>query len=130
MPITPLFASIFAIIFVFLSMRVALRRRRQRISVGSGGDMELELAIRAHANFIEYVPISLILMWFLEVIAHASGLVLILGTALLLARLAHIVGILDTENKLIFRSVGMLVTFAVILISSMILIWHYFPVMV
>lgn len=130
MPITPLFASLFAILFVVLSLRVALRRRRRRISIGSGGDEELEIAIRAHANFIEYVPIALILMWFLEVIAHASGLVLILGTALFFARLAHIVGITDTQNKLIFRFVGMIVTFAVILISSAVLIWHYLPVVI
>lgn len=127
MPVTPLFAAVFAIIYVYLSFRVIAHRFTKQISLGTGGDKNLEKAIRIQANFGEYIPISLLLFWFLEVITYASGLVLILGTVLLLARFSHIIGLNDTKNKLIFRQVGMVATFTVILIASVKLIWHYLP---
>ncbi len=130
MPITPLYASLFAIIYVYLSLNVIKHRFSKKNSVASGGDESLNIAIRIHGNFIEYVPISLILFWFIEVIAFASYWVVILGSVLLLARIAHIIGMNDTKNMLIFRQIGMVATFAVILISAAILIWHYLPVLI
>jgi hypothetical protein len=36
------------------------------VSLGDGGDKELQTWIRAHANFIEYVPLCLILIYTLS----------------------------------------------------------------
>lgn len=127
MPITPFFAAIFAIMYILLSCRVIKHRYVKRIDLGSAGDPKLEKAIRTQANFGEYVPLALLLMWFLEVIRHSSMLSLWLGSVLLLGRIAHVVGINDTKNKLIFRQLGIIATFAVILIAAGVLIWHYVP---
>ena len=57
------FAAILAILYIQLSFRVIKLRRAKRISLGDGGDKSLQAAIRTHANFIEYVPFSLILLF-------------------------------------------------------------------
>lgn len=59
---TPIFAALLGLIFFFLSLRTSLERRRAKVSLGDGGDPGLQGAIRAHGNFIEYVPISLLLI--------------------------------------------------------------------
>lgn len=128
MPITPFFAAIFAVIYVILSLGVIKHRLGKKVSLGSGQDPQLEKAIRIQGNFAEYVPFALLLMWFLEIIAYEHTLVLILGTALLLARLAHVVGMREPKKYFIFRQLGALITFVVLLISAARLIWQYIPV--
>lgn len=128
MPITPFFTAILAIIYVWLSFGVIKHRFSKKISMGSAGDPALEKAMRIQGNFGEYVPISLLLLWFLEVVTYSSGLAFILGCVLVLSRFSHIVGLNDSATKLIFRQIGTLGTFAVILVSSAVLIWHYLPV--
>jgi len=128
MPITPLFAAIFAIIYVVLSFGVIKHRFAKQVSLGDGQDKQLQTAIRAHGNFAEYVPFALLLMWFLEIVAYEFTLVLILGTALLVARLAHVVGLRDPKKYIVLRQLGTMATFAVLLFSAGRLIWQYFPV--
>ncbi len=67
MLITPAYAAIFAFIFVALSVRTLRLRRQLRVAIGYGNEPKLERAARAHANFAEYVPISILLIYFLEI---------------------------------------------------------------
>ena len=127
MPVTPLFAAILAIIYVWLFFGVIKHRFSKQISLGSADDKSLEKAIRIQGDFYEHVPISLILIWFLEIITYSSSLTFILGCVLILARFAHIISLNDIATKMIFRQIGVLGTFAVILVSSVVLIWHYLP---
>ncbi|MFM8613458.1 MAG: MAPEG family protein [Alphaproteobacteria bacterium] len=50
------------LIFLWLSFRVIRYRRAERIPIGSGGNAALERAIRAHANFAEFVPFAVLLL--------------------------------------------------------------------
>jgi len=129
MPITPLFAAIFAIFYIVLSFKVISHRLNKQISLGSANDKDLETAIRVHGNFSEYVPLALLLMWFLEVIVYSSDLTMMLGCILLFSRFAHVIGLNDMKNKMIYRRVGMLGTFAVILVAAVRLIVHYLPIL-
>ena len=79
MPITPLFAAIFGIIYVVLAFGVIKLRFKGQVSLGDGGDEELEKAIRVHGNFAEYVPFTLLLLWFVEQMSLSFGLVLVLS---------------------------------------------------
>jgi uncharacterized membrane protein YecN with MAPEG domain len=58
--ITTLIACILAALFLRLSFGVIRLRRHHKVGLGSGGVDDLERAIRAQANFAEYVPIALI----------------------------------------------------------------------
>lgn len=76
-----------------LAQNVARLRGRKKIFLGDGGDTEMLGAIRAHANFIEFVPLSLILI--LTVMDHYGGpLSGILAAILLVSRLLHAGGML------------------------------------
>lgn len=126
-PITPLFAAIFALFYLYLSFDVIRYRFKGKISIGDGGNKDLQLATRVHANFIEYVPLALILMWGIELVIYDSRLAYVLGMVLLIGRVLHVVGMHHPKNFLICRQIGTLATFAVLLLAALRLIWHYLP---
>ena len=64
--VVPFYAAIFALIYIGLTIRVIMLRNTKHVSLGNGGDPVLERAIRIHANFIEYVPLALILLTTME----------------------------------------------------------------
>ena len=128
MPITPLFIALFALIYIVLSIGVIRLRLAAGVGQGSGDNAELERSIRAHANFAEYVPLALLLLWSLETISYDSTLAFILGCVLLVSRILHVIGIRDPQRFMLLRKIGIVATFAVLLIGSLRLIWHYLPV--
>lgn len=130
MPITPLFAALFALMYVILSIGVIRIRFTDKISLGDGGNKQLEIATRIHGNFIEYVPLCLVLFWFVERITFNSQLVFVLACVLLLARVAHVIGLRHAKPLLILRQLGVIATFIVILICALYLVWWYLPVSV
>ena len=109
--ITSLVASIAAIIFVHLSFNVIKLRRKNHVRMGNGGVEELERAIRAHANFAEYVPIGLILLACLEANEASWWLVLLPGIALIIGRIIHAIGVQEPPPHINKRVLGMKITF-------------------
>lgn len=123
--ITPLFAALLGLIFFFLSLRTSLERRRARVSIGDGGDKGLLMAIRAHGNFIEYVPISLLLMAFLEMRAVSIYVIMVLGTMLVAGRCLHAIGISRANANIRLRQIGAGLSLLVLLIASLWLLYSY-----
>ena len=130
MPITPIFAAVLALIYVVLSFRVIQIRFKQRINLGDGGLANLNTRIRVHANFAEYVPIALILLWFVETITFNRALTLALAALLLISRIMHVIGMHKPKKLIILRQIGMLGTFAVLLGASVALIRYYLPLFI
>jgi uncharacterized membrane protein YecN with MAPEG domain len=89
MVVTPLYAAVLVLWFTLLSLHVVRRRRQTRVSLGDGGNHVLQRAIRAHANFAEYVPLALILLLVLELSRFSIYLLHAIGATLVLARLLH-----------------------------------------
>jgi len=67
MNITLLYAALLGLLFVVLSVRTLLLRRRLSIAIGDAGSESMLRAMRVHANFAEYVPLSLLLIYLVEV---------------------------------------------------------------
>ncbi len=130
MIITPLFAAILGLLYVYLSFGVSKIRLSQRISMGTGESNALDRAIRAHGNFSEYVPMTLLLLWFVETLTVSRLLIVILGTALVLGRVLHAVGMLYPKKWLILRQLGILLNYAVIVLLCVYLIYWYYPLAV
>jgi uncharacterized membrane protein YecN with MAPEG domain len=122
--IVPLYAAIFALIFVGLSMRVANTRRVMQIGLGTGNNVTLERRIRVQGNFAEYVPFALILLSFVEMQGSAKWLVHALCLALLAARVAHAYGVAQEPETIPIRASAMVVTFAVFILASAILLFN------
>jgi len=123
--ITPLYAALAALILVFLTFRVIGLRRGKKVAFGDGGVPELVHAIRAHGNFVEYVPFALLLILLVELTGGARGTVHGLGAALIAARLFHLWGVLPVNGPFFGRALGIVLTLLVILGAAARLLMHY-----
>ena len=93
MHITLIYGGLLGLLFLLLSFWVVKRRAQFKVMIGEGEAPEMLSAIRAHGNFAEYVPLTLLLMALCE-LAGVGALWLHLGGALLLAgRILHAIGI-------------------------------------
>ncbi|MZR30983.1 glutathione metabolism protein [Sneathiella sp. DP05] len=125
MTITPIFAALLALVFVLLSIRTVKARRRSKISLGDGGDNALQMAVRAHGNFIEYVPITLLLMTFLEMRTVSIYVLIALGSLLFVGRCCHAIGFSGANMNFRFRAIGMVLTFIALIVASLWLLYTY-----
>ncbi len=123
--ITPFYAALIALIFVILSVRTLLLRRRLGIAIGTGEDLKLTRAMRVHSNFAEYVPIALILIYFLEVGTDTDVWIHILCVSLIGGRLLHAYGVSQIKEDYRFRVAGMMLTLGCIIFASTRLIVSY-----
>jgi uncharacterized membrane protein YecN with MAPEG domain len=105
--VTTLIACILATFFIRLSFGVIRLRRHHKVGLGDGGVDDLERAIRAQANFAEYVPLALILMACLEFNGAPLWLIAILGVALVAGRVIHAKGINQPPPHFRNRIIGM-----------------------
>ncbi len=122
---TPLYAAIIGLVFVVLSVRTLLLRRRLGIAIGTGEDPELTRAMRVHSNFAEYVPLALILFYFLEVETDVDLWIHVLCISLIVGRLLHAYGVSQVEENYRFRMAGMILTLGSIISASTRLIVSY-----
>lgn len=125
LPITGLYAGLLALILVVLGIQVGIHRGRTGISILYGQDMNLATAIRRHANFTEGVPLALILLAALELNGAPRGLLHGLGAALVLARIAHPLGLQHDNMRSPLRVIGALGTTLITIIAAVALIWGY-----
>jgi uncharacterized membrane protein YecN with MAPEG domain len=123
--ITPLYAALAALILVALTFRVILLRNKFKVPVGDGGHIEVERAIRAHGNFIEYVPLALLLILLCELTGASARTVHGLGAALIVARLAHAWGLSANEGVSAGRGIGIILTIFVLIGAAVRLLLHY-----
>ncbi|MBL25704.1 MAG: hypothetical protein CMM48_17615 [Rhodospirillaceae bacterium] len=114
--ITGLYAAILAILLVAASINVIRNRVKNEVDLGDGGKGVMLRAIRAQGNFIEYVPMALILMLLLELNRESATLLHGLGITLVVGRLLHFYSIVG--EKMPPRLAGMLCTFGVLLVGA------------
>lgn len=119
MHVTFLYAALLALFFVALSLRTLLLRRRLRIAVGDKGNEAMLRAMRVHANFAEYVPLCLLLFYFVEQSGARPMLVHALGISLVLGRLLHAWGVSQVRENYRFRVLGMTLTFLPLIAASL-----------
>ena len=105
LPITLTFAAACALLNLWLAIRCARFRIRDKILHGDAGHGLLARRMRAHANFIEYTPIILILFALIELAAGASLWLWIGALAYVLARVAHAFG-MDADRPTAWRAGG------------------------
>jgi uncharacterized protein len=129
MPIltTSLYAALLAIVCIVLAGMVgSLRGKKKTISLGDGGDPDLLVAMRRHLNFVEYVPLALLLIALVELNGGSKTLIHALGAILLAARIIHPFGIDANDMRKMPRFIGAFATIAVTLIAAGTLLWQYF----
>jgi len=116
--VVPLYASLLALFYVYLSARTIGVRRKAQISIGDGGDEAMLRAMRVHANFSEYAPITLVLLALMDIQGGQIWLLHALGVLFSVARLSHAYGISSAQAPGKFRVGGMVGTFTTLTISA------------
>lgn len=123
--ITAFYAALLALMFLALTWYVILGRISHKISLGDAGNDNMQKRIRIHANFAEFVPFALLLMWFSEMqnapiwSIHVGGILLIVG------RICHIWGILHKHVPNVQRVLGNALTQLVILAAALWCVWIF-----
>ena len=117
--ITAIYLAVLALLYAGLAIQVARLRQRDRAAFGDNGSLALRSAIRAHANFIEYVPIITLMVAMLEMSGLPPMRVHVLMGALVVSRLLHPLGMYAAPNTLQFRigRVGGITITLILLIS-------------
>lgn len=119
MPVFFVCAGLLGLLAVSLTLAVARLRGQKKIFLGDGGDKEMLSAIRAHANFMEFVPLCLLLIYMVSDF-HRFWTVAVLSLALLLARVLHAAGMLGFIP--LGRTIGATVTTIILLVTSVLMV--------
>ena len=109
--ITGLYAAFLAFLYVRISLKVIGARRQNRISLGAGAQGEISAIVSAHSNFAAYVPLLLLLTYFLEVGGRTSPYVLhVIAALYTLGRVLHYLAFRGPTMKFRLRVAGMQLT--------------------
>jgi uncharacterized protein len=128
--VTGFYLGLLALIYAALALEVARLRRGNRVLFGDGENVRLRSAIRAHANFIEYVPIIALLVAMLEMSGTSIIRVHLLMGALLLARLLHPLGMYWKPGTWQFsagRVGGIMITIGVLIAAALSALARFWP---
>jgi uncharacterized protein len=124
LPITSVIAGIFAMLMVPLSLQISMRRARVRVVYGDADDRDLRRKIRAHGNFIEYVPTALIVLALVELAGVSATLVWLLGGLFVLSRVLHAIGMLYTSTPAL-QAIAMIMNHTALLVSGTWLVYRF-----
>ena len=128
-PITLCYASIFAVFALVLSFRAGSYRGTAKVSIlyGDPANMELATRVRIHQNFLEYVPMILIVMGGIEAVGGSSLFLYIIGDLLIVARIAHAIGLKHDNMAHIGRLIGAGGTALITLVAAGYGLWLAVP---
>lgn len=121
---TAIYACILAVLICRLAMNVIKARRKNKVALGDGDCQELIIARSAQANAVDYCPIALILMLFLELNGGHLIAIHVVGILFVTGRIIHSRAILSEDLR--GRVRGMQLTFFMIY-ALVILNLVYFP---
>lgn len=124
MHVTSLYAALLALVFVVLTAMVGYARSKTTVALGDGGDPGLIVANRRQMNFVENVPLALLLIALIELRGGNTTWLHVLGGVLLVARLVHPFGINTVTAKTIPRAAGATGTLLVLLAAALTLLWQ------
>lgn len=126
LPITSILAAYLAIIALPLAIHVTVRRAVigfkagviHKAAFGDAGDPLLRNSIRAFGNFIEYVPLALLLFALLELQGAPDGLIWGLGVAFVVGRVIHGVSMTFIPHIPPPRALAMVATYTAYAVSA------------
>ena len=115
--ITLLSVALAALINLWLAMRCGRARISGKVLHGDGGDVALQRHMRAQANFVEYTPFALLLIFVLDLADQDGWLLGLPALAYFAGRLLHPLG-MQADHPAKTRQIGIIVTFALLLLWS------------
>jgi uncharacterized membrane protein YecN with MAPEG domain len=123
--VSPIYTALLGLFFVVITLRVGMYRVKTNILIGDGADKEMLRLMRGQANFVETVPITLILLVMMELNYASEIWMHSLCAVLLVARVLHYIGLTEL-GPMACRAVGMLGTVGTIAVSAIWLLYTIF----
>ena len=120
--VSALYAVLGALLLIKFSFDVVRLRMQYRVSYGDGGFSELQSAIRIHGNAVEYIPLALVLLLFMEMNGAETWRVHVCGILLIAGRLMHYYGL--HHRQLSWRRSGMSATWSSLLLMVVANLWY------
>jgi uncharacterized membrane protein YecN with MAPEG domain len=123
--LTLTYLAVLALLYSVLALIVVALRAKNNIPFGDGGNESLHRAIRAHGNFIEWVPLASLLVASVEALGEPRLLIHLLMGALLIARVLHPIAFaskLGSAPYLVGRITGALTSWAVLTAAAVFLL--------
>ena len=124
--VTSIYAALLGLIGIVLAGMVGRARSRTTISLGEGDNTAIVEANRRHMNWVENVPITLLLLAMVELNGAPKGWLHALGASLLIARLIHPFGIDFGKMNTWQRGAGAGLSFLVTIACAATLLWQTF----
>ena len=118
-PASFLYAALLGLLLIALSARVSLARRRYRVPLGDGTEERMRQAVRAQANFVEYVPFAVLLLVLAEITGLPAAAVHGAGVLLVASRVVHAIGLSQTPGRSFGRFYGTAGTWLVVVALSL-----------
>ncbi|MCD8497399.1 MAG: MAPEG family protein [Alphaproteobacteria bacterium] len=123
--VTGLFAALFALGQIILSLLIVRLRMKHKVSLGDGGVPDLQSMMRVHGNFTETVPMALILMGLAELGGAPFAAVYGMGVMMVFSRLIHAYALLTPPGYGTARKIGMSLTFLTYTLGAGICFWFF-----
>ena len=116
LPIASTTAALAAVALVVMSLAVSLRRKKVGVKIGLSEDAILMRRIRAQGNFIEYVPLALILLALAEYRQTPVAMLWAIAGLLVVGRCLHVAGMMTGRTPL--SAPGMVGTYSALLLGA------------
>ena len=107
--IVGLYAALYILFCVFLTVRVIQIRFGKRISIGDGGNEVLAKRVRAHGNFVESAPFMIVALIAAANLNAAPIALHAFGAIFLIGRVLHSIGMVGSPANLP-RQIGMVLS--------------------
>lgn len=120
--VTALYLGLLTFVYLALMGLVGRARGQSKRSLGVGDDKALIEADRRHMNFVENVPLALLLIAVLELNGAGKMFLHGLGLVLLVSRIVHPFGIAADKMATPARGAGALGTFVVQVVAALALL--------
>jgi len=109
LPVTLCLSAAAAVLNIWMSMRIGKVRHAANVSIGDGGNELLICRMRAQANFVENVPLVLLLIAAIELSGSGGAWLPVVGAVFMLGRLAHPLG-MERPSPNVLRAGGTMIT--------------------
>jgi len=109
-----------------LIMPTIKNRRGLKIGIGDGGHRSLQQAVRIHGNTTEYIPTFLILLLLFEVNGGGKMFLYVAGTAFVVVRISHAIGLSKSIGVTAWRMLDVLGTIWIMLSLAVANLLRYF----
>jgi len=117
-----IFVLVNAVILFALAVNVSRVRLKYRVSYGDAGHSDLKLAIRAHGNCYEQVPIYALLILSLSLLSTSDVILSILVVLFSASRLLHAYGVIG--KAYLIRRTSAIITYVLQLGAIAVLLYE------